>query len=320
MKRCAAVLVLLLSSASLAKPNTGAEASKVLDQFLSGQMPLNAAMNRVQYLGQEAFVTHELALAFKRTGEPRQRAAILEFIAALAVPDEDVERLLLRLLKSDDTGEVMSAARGLGKMKCDDAVKPLIELLEHKMLGIRRESARALGLIGKPQASAPLLKAAKLEQDLELKVLLIASAGKAGDKKQAPALEALLADSSESTRLAAGQALCALGAAKCAQFAQKLLASADRNERFQAVMLFEGSSAKVSSATLMPLLKEGDDKLRARAARILVQGGDAKRLEWLVLESAKAKGEVRLVYEDELERLRLTDEQRQAILKKAGLQ
>ena len=68
------------------------------------------------------------------------------------------------------------------------------------------------------------------------------------------------------------------------------------------------------------MLKDTDDKVRARAARFLVQGGDGKSLDWLVIESAKAKGELRLVYEDELEKLRVTDEQRQAILKKAGLQ
>jgi HEAT repeat protein len=319
MKRCAAVL-LLVSALAQAKPNTVAEAGKVLDQFFTGQLSLNAAMNRVQYLGEEPWVAHELGLALKRTSDPRMRANILEFLAALAVPDEDVERLFLRLLQSSELGEVMTAARGLGKMKSDRAVKPLVALLDSPLLGIRRESAKALGVIGRPQASGPLLKAAKKEADLELKLLLIASAGRAGDKKQGPALEALLLDSSESTRLAAAQALCTLGSPKCSQFAQKLIASKDKNERFQGVMLFEGASAKVSGPTLSPLLADADDKLRARAARILVQGGDAKRLDWLVTESAKAKGEVRLVYEDELERLHVTDEQRQAILKKAGLQ
>jgi HEAT repeat protein len=230
------------------------------------------------------------------------------------------ESVLIGALNSDETGEIILGARGLGRIKSGEAVKPLIGLLSHKLLGIRREAARSLGDIGRPAATAPLLKAAKVEGDLDVKILMITAAGRAGDKKQAPAFEAMLKDSSESTRLASAQALCSLGSPKCAQFASKLFSSADRNERFQAVMLFEGSSSKVSSPQLLPMLKDPDDKIRARAARILVQGGDAPRLEWLVIESAKAKGEVRLVYEDELEKLRLTDEQRQAILKKAGLQ
>jgi HEAT repeat protein len=214
----------------------------------------------------------------------------------------------------------MTAARGLGRMKSQEAVKPLIALLTNTVLGIRREAARALGEIGRPAAGAALIKAAKAETDLDVKILMLVAAGRSGDKKQAPALEAMLKDDSESTRLAAAQGLCSLGTASCATFANKLLASTDKNERFQAVMLFEGASAKASAPVLEKVLTDPDTKLRARAARILVQGGDAKKMDWLVIESAKAKGEDRLPYEDELEKLRLSDEQRQAILKKAGLQ
>lgn len=320
MKRWCGVLMVLVASLSSAKPNNTAEAARVMDQFLAGSMPLNAAINRVQFLGQEPWAAGELVFALKRTADAKARGPLLEFLAALGVREAEVERLFLRSLASDDTGEVMMAARGLGRIKSADAVKPLIALLGRPMLGVRREAARALGEIGKPAASAPLLKAAKAETDLDLRVLMISAAGKAGDKKQIPAFEVLLKDESESTRLASGQALCAVGAPSCAQFAARLLASKDRNERFQGVMLFEGASARVSGPTLTPLLKETDHKLRARAARILVQGGDPKGLEWLVIESAKAQGEMRLIYEDELERLHVSDEQRQAILKKAGLQ
>lgn len=320
MKRWCAVLIFLVASLAAARPNHTAEAARVLDQFLGGTMALNAAINRVQFLGAEVFVSGELVFALRRATDSRGRGQLLEFLAALGVRDADVERVFLRALASDDTGEVMIAARGLGRIKSAEGVKPLLALLPNPMPGLRREAARALGEIGEPAASAPLLKAAKTETDLDLRVLMINAAGRAGDRKQIPALEALLKHDSESTRLAGAQALCALGAPRCAQFAGKLLASKDQNERFQAVMLFEGASAKVSCPTLTPLLKDDDDKLRARAARILVQGGDPQGLEWLVIESAKAKGENRLVYEDELERLRVSDEQRQAILKKAGLQ
>lgn len=314
------VLVLLCAPLlSFAKPNNSAEALKVLDGFLNGNVPLNTAINRVQFLGEEARISIELTFAVRRAAG-KQREQILEFLGALAVKHDEVERAFLTALKSSENGEVMLGARGLGRIKSDKGVPPLIALLSSPVLGPRREAARALGEIGKPAAAAPLLKAAKAEQDLDLRLLMIASAGRSRDKKQIPAFEALLTDDSESTRLAAGQALCALGAPKCAQFAGKLIASKDKHERFQGVMVFEGASAKVSSPTLKPLLTDPDDRLRARAGRILVQGGDPNGLEWLVIESAKARGEVRLVYEDELEKLRLTDEQRQAILKKAGLQ
>lgn len=319
MKRRLVFLILAVASLAVAKPNNGFEAQKVLDAFLQGQMPLNAAVNRVQFLGEERYVSGELVFATRRASG-KMRGQILEFLTSLAVRDPEVEKVFLKALQSDDTGEVMSGARGLGRIKSEQGVKVLISLLASPLLGPRREAARALGEIGKPAAAAPLLKAAKTETDLDLRLMMIVSAGRSGDKKQIPAFEALLTDDSESTRLAAAQSLCLLGSPRCAQFAGKLLASKDKNERFQAVMLFEGSSAKFSSPTLTPMLQDPDDKLRARAARILVQGGDTKGLTWLVLESTKAQGEKRLVYEDELERLRITDEQRQAILKKAGLQ
>lgn len=319
MKRWLVVLILCVGSLALARPNNGAEAAKVLDDFLNGKMALNAAVNRIQFLGEERYVSGELVLSLRRASG-KQRGQLLEFLVALGVREPEVERVFLNALHSEELGEVMSGARGLGRIKSAEAVKPLIALLSSTLLGPRREAARALGEIGKPAAAGPLLKAAKTETDLDLKILMIVGAGRSGDKKQIPALEALLKDDSESTRLAAAQGLCAMGAPKCAQFAATLLASKDKNERFQAVMLFEGSPSKVSSPTLTPLLKDPDDRLRARAARILVQGGDSKGLEWLVIESAKAQGEHRLVYEDELEKLRVTDEQRQGFLKKAGLQ
>jgi HEAT repeat protein len=319
MTRWLVVLILCFASLVSARPNNGAEAAKVLDSFLQGQMALNAAINRVQFLGEEAFVSGELVQAMRRSSG-KLRGQILEFLVALAVRDVEVESLFLRVLKSDDIGEVMSGARGLGRIKSNAGVRPLIAMLGNSALGPRREAARALGEIGRPEAAAPLLKASKAETDLDLRLMMITAAGLSRDKKQIPAFEALLKDDSESTRLAAGRALCLLAAPKCAQYAGTLLASKDTNERFQGVMLFEGSPAKIASPTLTPLLKERDDKLRARAARILVQGGDPKGLEWLVIESAKAKGEARLLYEDELEKVRITDEQRQAILKKAGLQ
>ena len=312
---------MLLASVAFAKPKDNSrEALAVMEQFFGGQISVNAAVNRLRYLGAENFASHELVLATRRNGDSRTRERYLEMLSALEVRHQDVENTFLDALKRDSIGEVMVASAGLGRLKAANAVKPLIGLLGHKMVGVRREAARALGLIGKPEASAPLLKAAKTEPELDLKVLMLQSAGRAGDKKQAPALEALLKDESETTRMAAAQGLCAMGTPSCAKFAGKLLSSTEKNERMQGVMLFEGAPAKASSAALTPVLQDADDKLRSRAARILAQGGDASKVDWLIIESSKASGEKRLTYDDENEKLRVTDEQRQAVLKKAGLQ
>lgn len=318
--RNALLFLVVASLVAFAKPGNQAEAVKVMEGFFAGTVGVNQALNRLQYLGEERYAASEVLLALPRTTDARRREMFFDFLSQLNVREPELERAFLGALQSDQVGEVMAGSRGLAKLKSASAVNPLIQNLAHPMLGVRRETAKALGQIGKPTASKPLLAAAKVEADLDVKVLMISNAGRAGDKKQAPALEALLKDSSEATRMAAAQGLCALGVPKCAQFANQLLASADKNERFSAVMLFEGTTAKVAGPVLVPVLADPDPKLRARAARILVQGGDATRLDWLVIESAKAQGEQRLVYEDELEKLRVTDEQRQSILKKAGLQ
>ncbi|MGV3625331.1 MAG: HEAT repeat domain-containing protein [Archangium sp.] len=315
------LLFMLVASVAFAKPrDKSSEARGVMDQFFAGELSVNPAVNRIRYLGAENFASHELVLATRRSGDSRQRERFLDMLAALEVRHQDVENTFLDALKRDSIGEVMVAENGLGRLKAANAVKPLIGLLGHKMVGVRRESARALGLIGKPEATAPLIKAAKVETELDLKVLMLQSAGRAGDKKQAAALEVLLKDESETTRMAAAQGLCAMGTASCTKFASGLLASTDKNERMQGVMLFDGAPARASTSALTPMLADRDDKLRARAARILAQGGDASKIDWLIIESSKASGEKRLVYEDELEKLRITDEQRQAVLKKAGLQ
>ena len=77
--------------------------------------------------------------------------------------------------------------------------------------------------------------------------------------------------------------------------------------------------AKQAAPALRPLLEDKDRSLAAGAARILYQGGDKTMLSWLVLASWNAKGEEKLAYEKELETLRLADDERKAILRKAGM-
>lgn len=311
-------LLLITAALAFGKTDVVAATAEVLDDFAGGRANVNTAVNRVKRVGGEEYASLELVSAYKRAGE-QERAHVLEFLAGLAFRNKSVEETFLRALTHKDPAEIVAAEIGLGRIKSAEALKPLIGNLASQNFGVRREAARALGLIGKPAASAPLLKAAKTEGDFDLKLLMIQSAGRAGDKKQVGALEAMLKDGSESTRLAAAQALCIMGTPSCAKFAGTLLASKDKSERLQGVMLFDGASAKQSGKVLAPALRDEDPRVRARAARLLAEGGDEAKKAWLVVESAKAEGDVKLIFEDELEHLRLTDEQRSAMLKKAGL-
>lgn len=319
MKRLVWPLVLALAVPALARPNHRMEAQAVIDQFLSGRMGVNQAANRLSYLGEAGFASEELINAQRRTNDPKMLAAILEALVALGVANEDTERAFLRAMETDDLSTRITAMRGLGKVKSARSATKLIEQLEAKQPVVRREAAKALGQIGSPKAGAPLMKAAKVEEDLETRLAMVVAVGRSGDKKQAAALEVLLNGDSETTRLAAAQALCLLGAKSGAAYAGKLLASAQPIERLQGVLLFEGASAKVAGPVLKGALADADHKVRANAARVLAEGGDKTKVTWLVLESAQAVGEDRLPYEDQLEKLRLSDEARQDILKKAGL-
>ncbi len=310
-------LLLTAATVAWAKTDVVSETTATLEDFAGGRINVNQAINRVKRTGGEEFASLELVVAYKRAGE-HERTPILEFLAGLAYRNKNVEDTFLRALTHQDPAEIVAAEIGLGRIRSAEGVKPLTANLGSQNFGVRREAARALGLIGKPAASAPLLAAAKKEGDLDLKLLMIQSAGRAGDKKQVGALETMLKDSSESTRLAAAQALCAMGTPSCAKFAGVLLSSKEKTERMQGVMLFEGASAKQAGKVLSPALNDADPRVRARAARLLAEGGDESKKAWLVVESAKAEGDARLIYEDELEPLRLTDEQRSAILKKAG--
>ena len=98
-----------------------------------------------------------------------------------------------------------------------------------------------------------------------------------------------------------------------------LLASEDKLVRRQGLALYEGVAVKQSAPALRPLLEDEDRTLAASAARVLYQGGDKTMMSWLVLASWNAQGEEKLVYEKELEALHLADDERKALLRKAGV-
>jgi HEAT repeat protein len=248
--------------------------------------------------------------------DERTRRNITAVLAGLET--RGTEPALVRLAADRDSTVRMYAAQGLGKLRSRQ-VQVLMPLLEDKSLGVRKEAARALGASRNAAMSKLLLSAAKRETELEVRAEMLVAAGTAGDAKQAPALKEFLTSDSESTRFAAAKGLCRLGAQEGFTFANKLLTSEDRFVRRQGLELYEGVPSKKASATLSPLLKDTDKPLAAAAARILYQGGDKKMLDWLVLASFQAQGEEKLAYEKELETLQLADDQRKAILRKAGM-
>ncbi|WP_395806943.1 HEAT repeat domain-containing protein [Archangium minus] len=317
------LLVLALTLPAVAAPPSAqkrvarqAETRGLVQEVLNGSLPVPTATSRLRILREEAFAAGLLIDELPRILEPRRLRDVTAVLAGLET--RAAEPTLLRLSGHEDGPVRMYAVQGLGKLR-SQRVDVLLPLLEDKSLGVRREVARALGATHNPKVGKALLSTARTESDPQTRVMLLEAVGASGDKKQAPALKAFLDDSSESTRFAAARGLCLLGAPEGFAFARKLLASEDKLVRRQGLALYEGVPVKQSQAALRPLLEDKDRTLAAGAARVLYQGGDKTMMSWLVLASWNAKGEEKLTYEKELETLHLADDERKAILRKAGM-
>jgi len=311
--------VLLFGCEAFAKDKL-ADTREALVALEEGTLSPTQVANRISFAGTEVVATDAIAFALRRLVDTKVRNAFLEVLAQIATPHPELLAIATNAARTtDDLSYRMNGLRVLGRLKQPSTVAVLTPMLTEKVLGVRREAAKALIAIKSPKAARELLVAAKTEDDPETRALMIIGVGKLGDPKQAKGLESLLESSSESTRLAATQALCLLGSKKGLEAAKALFASKDKYVRLQGAMLFEGAPSKLASPLLTPLLADPEVTVRARVARILAQGGDGRLVEWLVLESFKAPVDDRLLYENELELLRLPDEQRAVILKKAGL-
>jgi HEAT repeat protein len=320
--RSVGLALVLIAPRALAIPpsarkrgRTRAEVDEQVAQLLrGGSVP--STISRLRYLGEREYAAEALEQAFRKVLDERTRRNVTAVLAGLEA--RGAEPFLVRLATDGDSTVRMYAAQGLGKLHSRQ-VQVLVPLLGDKSLGVRKEAARALGASRNPTLGKLLISAARREPELEVRAELLQAAGEAGDAKQAPALKEFLTSDSEITRFAAAKGLCRLGAQDGFAFAGKLLASEDRFVRRQGLALYEGVPAKKASDTLTPLLQDADKSLAAGAARILYQGGDKKMLDWLVLASFQAQGEEKLAYEKELETLQLADDQRKAILRKAGM-
>lgn len=298
------------------------EAVELVRQIVRGPGNPQPAISRLQFLGEGAFAANELALRLATELEVRRRRTLAMALAQLAQPGvADVVVVLERTLKDDDGAVRMYAAQALGRVGDEGSARKLLPLLNDKTLGVRKEAALSLGALKDSRSGASLMAAAKAEAEIEVRATMLAMVGRTGDKKQARALEVFLSSDSELTRFGAAQGLCALGSPQGHAYARKLIASTDRSTRLQGLKLFEGSTARAAAPVLAPLLVDGDPAVAAVAARLLYQGGDAKKLDWLVVRSHRTTSvDERMYFERELETLRLRDDQRKEILTRAGIQ
>lgn len=303
--------------AHAAAPNHDADVRALFAGFDDGSVTPNQLVNKLVLFDAQKAGTAQLVLRLRRTSDERRRGRMLQVLSSIAVLSDDALSVSLAALGDEALGNRMAAAKTLGRLKSVNAVSALEGLLRDKATGARREAARALGALAQTRSGAALMAATQVEDEPETRALMLVAIGSVGDRAQTPALEPFLGASSESTRFAAAHALMRLGAASGEAFVKRALASADSLERLQGVQVLEG----VSSPLLNRMVNDPNDEVRATAARMLAQAGDARRIEWLVVESEKRKAEpnAQVFYEREIEKLRVSHETRDGILKKAGL-
>lgn len=291
------------------------EVEQTVQQIAQGQ-EIESGLARIHYLGEEDYAASVAVSALQRAPDERERRNLAFALGVLGAHGS--EATLIALAHDPDPVVRMSAAQGLGRVHSRD-VRTLGALLKDPSMPVRVEGAKALGALHQAKFGKALLEAARTESEPEARAVILVAAGDCADPRLAKGLAGFLTSSSESTRSAAARALCHLGAPQGLTYARKQLESAQKLERRQAVALFEGAPASAARAVLRPLLKDPDAQVAASAARILYQGGEAVMLDWLVVASFHAKGEEKLTYENELEKLHLDDAQRGLILRRAGL-
>jgi HEAT repeat protein len=311
----------LIGVAALAQPGlsprearTRQEGAAAISDILADR-GVPSALRRLHYLHQEDFAAEEIEHRIGGADVARRRI-LAEALADLAAKRS--ERCLIALTQDLDGAVRMAAVQGLAHIH-SRAMGVAVALLKDPTYGVRREAASLLGGLGEPKAGKALMAAAQVEEEPEVRTVLLAAVGQSGDREQRKPLEAFLRSSSESTRLAAARALCLLNLPSGYAFAKERLSSKERNDRQDGVLLLEGVKSRRAEALLSPLLLDEDRRLAALAARVLYESGNKDMADWLVLASAHAEGREKLIYEDEIDQIHLTDDERRAIKDRAGI-
>lgn len=125
----------------------------------------------------------------------------------------------------------LQAAESLGKLGDDHAVKPLIDILSderEKSVYLKESVAKALGMLGDIRAIEPLIEVLESKRGIRdkfnfLKEQVIEAIGRIGkpDRKAADTLVLALYDDAPSIRLAAVEALSAIGDPDCLEALSK---------------------------------------------------------------------------------------------------
>jgi len=308
----AALSCLCLATAAWAGEAPLALKQRLVYQVQGGDLPaVNRAVGRIRHLGQPEDLMRELAV-MTSWGSLRARRNATHLFTAL--PDRRFASFLVPALRDADATVRANACIALGRMRAEEAAKPISHLSTDRAPFVRREAFTALGAIGSADGF-PAALAGVEDPEVEPRLAAVLALGAIGDRRAVPKLLPLLQHRSEAHRLAAARSLCRLGAPGGRKLADKLLSSEQPTERREGIILISEVSAAWASQALAKGLSDTNLEVRIASARGLAGQQDRRGVESLVRAAQTAPPEERLSIERALEELRVGPEERRRILK-----
>ena len=89
-----------------------------------------------------------------------------------AIEKRKIDKLAELMMDKDETVR-LAAIDGLGKLKAEDMVNPIITLLRDPSAAVRVHAAQALGQIGDPHSKAHIVHAAQAEKDESVRAEMV---------------------------------------------------------------------------------------------------------------------------------------------------
>jgi len=202
-------------------------------------------------------------------GTPAQRSQVLDALPRFGAP---AQRMLKRLLSSQDPGRRIAGLRALGSLSHPEAKAQLLRGLRSPQSEARAASILSLARLKIYEAREEILSH-QYSEDTEERAAVAQALSFLGDPRDLKPLEQLSIDVSMSVRLAAAQGLSRMGAAAKEQLKHLALMGPDGSTALQAALgLQRVERGSLKSARL--LLNSRHQEVRALGGERLRAGGE----------------------------------------------
>lgn len=212
-----------------------------------------------------------------RLEDPRTRTQAI--IALIKIGDEQAVEPLIRMLEVDDYMDRTYAAEALGNIGDARAVEPLIATLNDSIRGVRNEAAKALGMIGDKRALEPLI--AKLKNGDQVGLGPAQAVAQLGGDRARIALYAALRDGDRFLKDYAADGLADMGG-DARDLLIVTLREEDRACRIAAAGALGRMGGVLAVEPLITVLGDEDPRVRLATVRALGNIGDERAISELV--------------------------------------